>query len=175
MQKENAIIICLLAIATATVLYLVLFGLPPPVGDGNQSDDITPGQNGSDAQEDNQSAMAELQYHIGGCGTQEEKDYAPSRGPAGIAIDVSGDKLILAHNLTYVCCAEITVGMKEKGWNLIVLTETNTGEMCRCICDYTVDATVGPLAPGTYDVQLWGVAFENTEPGLMFEENVSVG
>ena len=163
MQKEGAIIAGLcLAVATVTVLYLVFFGLPAPSAGGG-----------------NQSAGTKLSYDIGGCGTQEETDYAPSRGPAGgIIMGVSGDMLVLAHNLTYVCCAKMNLQMEtreEDGRKLVVLTETNTGQMCRCICGYTVNANVGPLSPGSYDVQLWGVAFGDTEPELMLEKEVEIG
>jgi hypothetical protein len=62
------------------------------------------------------------------------------------------------HRLTYVCCAELVLTVEQEG-NSIRLLESNVGEICRCLCDYDVEADVLGLEQGVYDVQVWGVKY----------------
>jgi len=187
-MKDFRLIGVFLAVVAVGMVCLVLFNIPPASDDGgdgavphadNLSGGNASGQDADDGPVQNQSGEMRLDYAVGGCDSHDEKGSMPSRNPAeGIAITVAGDSINLTHALVYVCCAEITVEMERKeegGREVIVLTERNTGEMCKCICEYSVNASVGPLAPGSYDVQLWGIAFEDREPELLFEKEVQIG
>jgi len=78
------------------------------------------------------------------------------------------------HRLTYVCCAELVLTVEQEG-NTIRITESNVGEMCRCLCDYDVEADVSGLEPGVYDVQLWGVEYQDAHaPELLGHASITL-
>lgn len=84
------------------------------------------------------------------------------------------DYITIRQNLSYVCCANVTVSSKVEG-NIVKVTEKNVGEMCRCICGYYINITIPGLRPGKYRVELYGVEFEDMAAELIEEASVEVG
>jgi hypothetical protein len=101
-----------------------------------------------------------LEYTVGGCA----EEYEPSRAaPADeLEITTQGDAIHMRHRLSYVCCAELLLKMEQEG-NTIRVVEQNVGEMCRCLCDYDVEAEITGLGPGEYQVEVWGVEYQDVQ------------
>lgn len=117
--------------------------------------------------------IVKLTYNIGGCDitNQVRGEYVKSyRQPN---IEIQEDTILMTHFLKYVCCANMTIELEQNN-NLIKLTEINEGEMCRCICEYNINATIGPLKKGDYTIHVYGVKYKNIEPDLLIEEGVKI-
>jgi len=99
-----------------------------------------------------------LSYSVGGCSEQSETTRAATDGEVQIVGE--GDTIHVVHKLSYVCCAELELTTKQEG-STIRLLEKNTGEICRCMCDYEVEADITGLSPGVYQVEVWGVEYED--------------
>ena len=100
-------------------------------------------------------------YSIGGC--EEEIEATRSGNGGEVEITVEDGIVHVEQRLTYVCCAGLSLAVEQEG-NTLKLIETNVGEICRCICEYHVEANISDLAPGTYQVQVWGVQYEDVHP-----------
>ncbi|MBF5042203.1 hypothetical protein FGE12_07325 [Aggregicoccus sp. 17bor-14] len=80
---------------------------------------------------------------------------APTRrGAAEPAVQVSalGTGALVTHQLTHGCCLQGRVSSAIEGRTL-TLTETLSGESCRCLCSSTVRAAVR-LEPGQYTLKV---------------------
>jgi putative hemolysin len=84
------------------------------------------------------------------------------------------DRMIVRQNLSYVCCANVSVSLNRNG-SVLRIYENNVGKVCRCICGYYLNITVPELSAGTYHVEVYGVSFEETEGTLLGNATVSVG
>lgn len=112
-------------------------------------------------------------YTITGC-KKESQITREYKGAVGeIKIKTEMGSIILQHKLNYVCCADLKLDIKRRD-NMISITEINKGEMCRCICEYNINALVGPLPNGNYSVKLYGVAFEEIEPQLIANQQLEI-
>ena len=119
-----------------------------------------------------EAPSAVLIYRVGGC-AQEVATAQTAR--VGDVLIVGEDSAVhVEHRLTYVCCAELVLTVEQDG-NTIRLVESNVGEMCRCLCDYDVEADVSGLEPGVYDVQLWGVEYQDVHaPELLGQASIAL-
>lgn len=96
-------------------------------------------------------------YTVGGCQQIRAIPEIPKSAESGeVRAYWSGDSIVIEHNLTYVCCANITLTENVSG-DRIIITETNVGEMCRCICTYYVSATFKGLEKKRYTIELRAV------------------
>jgi hypothetical protein len=102
-----------------------------------------------------------LNYTIGGC----EKEIEATRSGNGDEVEITVEDSIIRveQKLTYVCCAGLSLALEQEG-NTLKVMETNVGEICRCRCEYRVEANISDLAPGAYQVQVWGVQYEDVHP-----------
>ncbi len=75
---------------------------------------------------------------------------------AGVDVVAEGGVITFQQRLSYVCCAELALFAGREGANIRII-ETNTGEVCRCMCGYLIAGEVLGLEPGTYTVSVWGV------------------
>jgi len=100
-------------------------------------------------------------YSVGGC--EEELESTRSIGGAEVEITVEDGTIHVQQQLTYVCCAELKLTVEREG-NTLKVVEANVREICRCICEYKVQAEIADLDPGTYEVQIWGVQYEDLHP-----------
>lgn len=118
------------------------------------------------------SSEAALSYSVGGCEENSERQGSIS-SYGEVEVTIMNQSVVIRHYLNYVCCAALKLDWSMDG-NLISLTETNTGEMCRCVCNYDVNASIGPLPPGKYLVAVYGVGYQNIEPSLLAQEETEV-
>ncbi len=118
------------------------------------------------------SPEAGLDYSIGSCEKgAETRGNASSYGTTNVT--AHNRSVVVSQNLSYACCARLKLDWSIDG-KQITVTETNEGDMCRCVCDYRVNATIGPLSPGKYTVTVYGVAYQNTAPDLLAHKEVEV-
>jgi hypothetical protein len=101
---------------------------------------------------------AMLAYSVGGCA--EESDVTRATGLGEVRIVSRGDGIHVEQSLNYVCCADIVVTL-EQDENTIRLVERNDGEICRCVCEYDIEVEVSGLDPGAYEVEVWGVEYQD--------------
>jgi hypothetical protein len=99
-----------------------------------------------------------LAYTVSGCVEEGESSRAGATGEVRITVD--GDAIRVDQALTYVCCADLKLSLEREG-STIRIMERNVGEICRCLCEYAVGAEVTGLGPGVYDVEVWGVEYED--------------
>lgn len=66
-------------------------------------------------------------------------------------------------DISYTCCARIELSLEQSGDTLKVI-ETNTGEICRCICGYHISARITNLPPGLTRIQVWGIEYPDVHP-----------
>ncbi len=102
-----------------------------------------------------------LDYSIGGCEEEMEATRADDGGE--VEVTVEDGVVHIEQKLVYVCCAELALTVKHEG-NTVKVIETNIGELCRCICEYHVEANIADLAPGTHRMQVWGVKYQDVHP-----------
>lgn len=113
-----------------------------------------------------------LTYSVGGCDEESQSTRATTEGEAKIAGE--GDTIHVEHHLTYVCCAELVVTMKQRGDRIRILA-SNVGEVCRCLCDYEVEADIAGLEPGVYQVEVWGVEYKDLHaPELLGQASIEL-
>jgi hypothetical protein len=118
------------------------------------------------------STSTELVYTVGGC--QEEQETSRAAAGDGLQIVVRGEAIHVGHRLSYVCCAELSLSMEQDG-NTIRVVERNVGEMCRCVCEYDVEADINGLGSGVYQVEVWGVEYEDVHtPELLGQASVQL-
>ncbi len=91
----------------------------------------------------------------------------------GVTFSGGADSVSIKHNLSYECCANISVSLNRTGNNIRVY-EANTGEMCWSICRYSINVTVPGLDPGAYAVEVYGVGYMDTEADLLGNGTVTV-
>jgi hypothetical protein len=101
---------------------------------------------------------ATLAYSVGGCAEQSDVTRAADLGE--VRIVSRGGAIHVEQRLNYVCCADIVVRL-EQDENTIKLMEKNDGEICRCICEYDIEAEISALDPGLYVVEVWGVEYQD--------------
>lgn len=107
-----------------------------------------------------QSTGPKLNYTVGGCAQEYEMSRGATTGE--VKVTARGDVVHVAHKLPYVCCAELLLRVEQEG-NTIRVVEQNVGKMCRCLCDYDVEADITGLDPGVYQVEVWGVEYEDVQ------------
>jgi hypothetical protein len=113
-----------------------------------------------------------LTYSVGGCSEQSETTRAATDGEVQIVGE--GDTIHVVHKLTYVCCAKLVLTTEQED-ETIKLLEKNTGEICRCMCDYEVEAEITGLSPGVYQVEVWGVEYEDVHtPELLGQATIEL-
>lgn len=92
----------------------------------------------------------------------------------GAEFEVRDGLIHFTHKVHYVCCAELALAAGRDG-SAIKIVETNVGEVCRCMCGYTITAELTGLQPGTYTVEIWGVQHLRVHPlELLGEQTVTV-
>ncbi len=82
------------------------------------------------------------------------------------------------HRIGYYCCADIVLNVSTKD-HTINITEINKGEICRCMCQYTITGKVYNLTKGTYHILLYGIQFDNNythqKPEKKIDKYITIG
>jgi hypothetical protein len=113
-----------------------------------------------------------LEYTVGGC----DEEYENTRATTGGEVEIvgQGDTIHVGQKLAYVCCAQLELTTEQEG-STIRLLEKNVGEICRCMCDYEVEADISGLSPGVYQVEVWGVEYEDVHtPELLGQATIEL-
>ena len=118
------------------------------------------------------SSKTEFSYSVVGCEKSTER-VGNSSSYGEIEVTVQNQSVVIRHDLSYTCCAKMKLDWSRDG-NRINVTETNEGDMCRCVCNYDVNATIGPLSPGKYTIVVYGVRYQSIEPDLLTQEEIEV-
>jgi hypothetical protein len=111
-------------------------------------------------------SAAELNYAVSACNEKIKMDNTNL-----VTITSNGSQVLVEQDAGYVCCAKIGMELKQAG-SLLKIIETNTGDMCKCICGYHVSAQISGLAPGSYHVQVWGIQFIDVQELKLLGEGV---
>ncbi|MDY6877650.1 MAG: hypothetical protein SWK90_15820 [Chloroflexota bacterium] len=82
---------------------------------------------------------------------------------AGVEVTIQDGTIHIEQNLSYVCCAELALAAGQDG-TVIKIIESNSGEVCRCMCGYKLTADLTGMSPGTYTVEIWGVQHFDVHP-----------
>ena len=115
---------------------------------------------------------ATLASSVGGCA--EESDVTRAADMGEVRIVSQGGAIHVEQRLNYVCCADLVVTL-EQDENTIRLVEKNVGEICRCICEYDVEAEISGLDPGVYEVEVWGVEYQDVHaPELLGHASITL-
>jgi hypothetical protein len=91
-------------------------------------------------------------FNISGC----LKDH---RGEKGVEVEVHDGTIIVERYMEYYCCAEMEMSALIEG-NTIHIHTTNYGEVCRCMCNYRLEASITGLELDEYTVVLYDVMME---------------
>jgi len=105
-----------------------------------------------------------LSYQAGAC---DEKNVADLQDQ--VTFSTTANKILIEQQARYVCCAKIDMVLQQEG-SLLKVIETNTGKVCKCICGYHLQAQIENLPPGSYQVQVWGIQFENSQEAKLLGE-----
>ncbi len=123
-----------------------------------------------------------FQYVVRGCEnsrgeTRGLENYENGEGREDIIVNVFNNTITVVHYLVYFCCAKIKAEARKNDSEIIIL-ERNTGDICRCLCDYTVHMRIGNLEPKTYTLKIYGVEFSKGEthikPRLLWKGTVNL-
>lgn len=87
-----------------------------------------------------------------------------------IALRPTPSSVVITHALHHNCCQKADVQTKVEG-EKITVTETFTGNTCRCNCRSTLKTTVG-LKPGTYTVEV--IRVDNGPAKSIYSGSVSI-
>ncbi len=70
-------------------------------------------------------------------------------------------------NIPYYCCANITIDFDISGRNITIL-EKNTGEICKCMCNYEVSGKFYNLPSGDYNFTVMGIEYNDNQTNVHF-------
>jgi hypothetical protein len=110
-------------------------------------------------------APPRLSYQAGAC-----EDTSPANLQDQVTFSNAAGKILIDQQAVYVCCAKIDMVLQQQG-SLLKVVETNTGKVCKCICGYHLQAQIENLPPGSYQVQVWGIQFENSQEAKLLGES----
>ena len=109
-------------------------------------------------------ASPRLTYQAGACNETNVADLQDR-----VTFSTAANKILIEQQAVYVCCAKIDMVLQQQG-SLLKVVETNTGKVCKCICGYHLQAQIENLPPGSYQVQVWGIQFENSQEAKLLGE-----
>ncbi|MFH1403934.1 MAG: hypothetical protein ABIH11_06680 [Candidatus Altiarchaeota archaeon] len=109
-----------------------------------------------------------LEYTVGGCDFKRG-----SRRNNKTVIKAVDDNIIVNQTLSYYCCASIGLEVERKR-NTYTIREVNHGKVCRCMCDYTINAVLKMPGKGRYDVEVRGVEFQKEKGAILGKEKITI-
>ena len=133
----------------AKVLVALVLGGIVFAGCENNSSIINPSSNGGE------NAAVRLSA-LGDCENPRGTTLADSSRNDQLVATVEDGKVSFIHSgALFNCCMDsVSLGMETSG-NVVRIVETeNTGQPCKCICEYMVYGEILNLEPGTYTLEI---------------------
>lgn len=94
---------------------------------------------------------------------------------AGVTVTPTVGGAQFVQRISYVCCAQVEASL---GWDMesrtLRIVEYNAGEICRCMCGYTMTGEIAGLDPGAYTLEIWGVQKPEVGQEVQLLERVAV-
>ena len=119
-----------------------------------------------------------LSYQVLGCIDRRAGELSRARSTSLANLTILDSRVRIAHKLTYVCCADIVVELNSseriEDYTVLRILERNIGEVCRCICTYTVLIELSDLRPGRYKIEIYGVEHEATPARKLWEAWIEI-
>ncbi|WP_204102539.1 MULTISPECIES: hypothetical protein [Spirulina sp. CCY15215] len=124
------------------------------------------------------TTLPRLTFSVSGCEDDflrscRQKQLKNEFSPRDIRVEVKKNVVSFSHSLGYACCADIQLESQVNN-NIITIVERNSGSYCRCSCNYTIDGTLTDLAPGNYELQVYGMKYRDRGKELLFVENIAI-
>jgi len=101
----------------------------------------------------NQIDTTKFSYAVSPCNYEDKETFTN--------ITILEDTVLVHQKLSYVCCANITLRYEINGTTLNIY-EDNKGEICRCICNYEIKASIPAKNIGK--VQIYGIYYPEAHP-----------
>ncbi len=102
------------------------------------------------------SSEPDVEFQIGTCQSQASDLTVLTNSPTRFTITVDGLYIHFQDIMVANCCPEELGLQMTINNDLIVIYETeNTISPCLCICDYPINATLGPFEAGTYTLEVY--------------------
>lgn len=108
-----------------------------------------------------QNKFGNMIYSVSPC-NQEDKETFTN-------ITINENYTTIHQKVSYVCCANITVRYEINGSTLNIY-EDNKGEICRCICNYEIKATIP--AKNITEVRVYGIYYPEVHPYELLGEEI---
>lgn len=103
-------------------------------------------------------------YSVSPCNQEDKENFTN--------ITINENYTAIHQKVSYVCCANITLRYEINESTLSVY-EDNKGEICRCICNYEIKATIP--AKGINEVKVYGVYYPDLHPyELLGESSIKI-
>ena len=157
---------------------MAALALPQPLNHLLSCDDLQSGSAGRKAGKGSQGQSSGL--WLQNMSEKTDSVYQKTIGQANnIVVETDHESVSFSHVLHYSCCAAIALESKVEN-DTIAVMEVNNGEVCRCSCQYSINASLGPLDAGTYELRVYGVRNGSTfhnwsdQSGLLFEQTIEI-
>ncbi|MBP0018408.1 MAG: hypothetical protein J7647_12770 [Cyanobacteria bacterium SBLK] len=136
------------------------------------------GQTSSQTSAEVATTLPQLTFSVTGCEDDflrscSQKNLKNEFHPTDISVEVQKNTVLFSHRLGYACCADIQLD-SQVSENVITIIERNEGQYCRCSCNYSIDGTLADLAPGNYELQVYGMKHRDRGKELLFVENIAI-
>ncbi len=99
-----------------------------------------------------------FQYKVEGCAAEKiSKSLEEEQGntfpelPESLTVTAMGDSIVFHHQVNHFCCRKVNL-IQVQNESTITITENWHGMVCKCHCNSNLQATITPLAKGTYKV-----------------------
>ena len=103
-------------------------------------------------------------FFLSGC----RDDCMDPQFPEELRIRLDGVDLFIEHSTNDACCGEIEVVVEDIG-HAIVISETNVGKRCMCVCGYLVETVIQNIEHGERNLILHGL-----DGTILYEHGFSV-
>lgn len=124
------------------------------------------------------TTLPRLTFSVSGCEEDflrscTQKHLKDEFHPTDINVEVQKNTVLFSHRLAYACCADFQLE-SQVNENIITIVERNEGNYCRCSCNYSINGTLADLAPGNYELQVYGVKYHDRGKELLFVEDIEI-
>lgn len=94
----------------------------------------------------------------------------PLTGNPSIYFEVAENKIVMYHNATYDCYAEICIIVNQNGAIIDFVEQNYSTEECYSLCSFDLKRSTNGLDSGYYDCRIWNSDMVN----IIYQETVCV-